>query len=30
MLDARRAPDVVHGEIVQAVKQRFLGAAKTI
>ncbi len=29
MLDARRQPDVVHGEIVAAVRERFLGAAKT-
>ncbi len=29
MLDARRQPDVVHREIVEAVRQRFLGAAKT-
>jgi dTMP kinase len=29
MLDARRQPDVVHKEIVNAVRQRFLGAAKS-
>jgi dTMP kinase len=29
MLDARRQPDIVHREIVDAVRQRFLGAAKT-
>jgi dTMP kinase len=29
MLDARRQPDIVHGEIVDAVRQRFLDAAKT-
>ena len=29
MLDARRQPDVVHREIVDAVRQRFLGATKT-
>jgi dTMP kinase len=29
MLDARRQPDVVHKEIVEAVRQRFLGAAKS-
>lgn len=28
MLDARRMPDVVHKEIVKAVRQKFLGAAK--
>jgi dTMP kinase len=28
MVDARRQPDVVHGEIAQAVRQRFLGTAK--
>jgi dTMP kinase len=29
MLDARRQPDVVHQEIVEAVRQRFLGAARS-
>ncbi len=29
MLDARRQPDVVHADIVEAVRQRFLGAAKS-
>ena len=29
MLDARRQPDVVHREIVEAVRERFLGAAKS-
>ena len=29
MLDARRQPDIVHREIVDAVRTRFLGAAKT-
>jgi dTMP kinase len=29
MLDARRSADVVHREIVEAVRQRLLGAAKT-
>ena len=29
MLDARRQPDIVHAEIVEAVRQRFLGAAKS-
>ncbi len=29
MLDARRPSDVVHRDIVEAVRQRFLGAAKT-
>jgi dTMP kinase len=29
MLDARRQPDVVHREIVEAVRQRFLGAARS-
>jgi dTMP kinase len=29
MLDARRSPDVVHDDIVDAVRQRFLGAAKS-
>jgi dTMP kinase len=28
MLDARRTPDIVHKEIVEAVRQRFLGQAK--
>ena len=30
MLDARRQPDIVHFEIVEAVRQRFLGAAKPV
>jgi dTMP kinase len=29
MLDARRRADIVHSEIVDAVRQRFLGAART-
>lgn len=29
MLDARRQPDIVHKEIVEAVRQRFLGAAES-
>ncbi len=29
LLDARRQPDVVHADIVDAVRQRFLGAAKS-
>jgi dTMP kinase len=29
MLDARRSADIVHRDIVDAVRQRFLGAAKT-
>ena len=29
MVDARREPDVVHGDIVEAVRQRLLGAAKS-
>ena len=29
LFDARRQPDVVHAEIVDAVRQRFLGTAKT-
>jgi dTMP kinase len=29
MLDARRPADIVHRDIVEAVRQRFLGAAKT-
>jgi dTMP kinase len=30
MLDARRQADVVHREIVEAVRQRFLGATRTV
>ena len=29
MVDARRQPDVVHGEIAEAVRARFLGTAKS-
>jgi dTMP kinase len=29
-VDARRQPDVVHQEIVEAVRQRFLGAVKSM
>jgi dTMP kinase len=29
MLDARRQADIVHSEIVEAVRQRFLGAVKS-